>query len=143
MEQNSNLFSNFQYINLENLDYFFEVKNEIFDIASSFSAIEENKLQEKRSHKMEKSVISTMSSKTSKSKLSKKAKKNQQKKKLKEKELDLELSKKDSKNGIYSIKTSTKEKPQKKGGNQKNQKIDEKKQQQIKPGNKKNCGKCC
>ena len=132
MEQNSNLFSNFQYINLENLDYFFEVKNEIFDIASSFSAIEENKLQEKRSHKMEKSVISTMSSKTSKSKLSKKAKKNQQKKKLKEKELDLELSKKDSKNGIYSIKTSTKEKPQKKGGNQKNQKIDEKKQQQIK-----------
>ena len=131
METSSNSCFNLEYINLENLDYFFEIKEEIFDPASSFSAFEENKLQEKKSHKMEKSVISTMSSKTSKSKLSKKAKKNQQKKKLKEKELDLELSKKDSKNGIYSIKP-VKEKPQKKEKNQKNQKIDDKKQQQIK-----------
>ena len=131
METSSNSFFNLEYINLENLDYFFEIKDEIFDPASSFSAFEENKLPEKRSHKMEKSVISTMSSKTSKSKLSKKAKKNQQKKKLKEKELDLELSKKDSKNGIYSIKP-IKEKPQKKEKNQKNQKTDDKKQQQIK-----------
>ena len=75
----------FQYINLDHLDYFFEIKDEIFDPASSFSAFEENKLPEKKSHTMEKSVISTMSSKTSKSKLSKKAKKNQQKKKLKKK----------------------------------------------------------
>ena len=127
----SNPLFTFQYINLEHLDYFFEIKDEIFDPASSFSAFEENKLPEKKNHKMEKSVISTMSSKTSKSKLSKKAKKNQQKKKLKEKELDLELSKKDSKNGIYSIKP-IKEKPQKKEKNQKNQKMEEKKQQLIK-----------
>ena len=131
METNSNSNFNFQYINLEHLDYFFDIKEEIFDPASSFSAYEENKLPEKRSNKIEKSVISNMSSKTSKNKLSKKAKKNQQKKKIKEQELDLELSKKDSKNGIYSIKP-IKEKPQKKEKNQKNQKMEEKKQQQIK-----------
>ena len=108
MESINNNLNTFQYLTLESLDYFFEIKDEIFDPASSFSAIEENKLPEKKNHKMEKSVISTMSSKTSKSKLSKKAKKNQQKKKLKEKELDLELSKKDSKNSIYSIKPAPK-----------------------------------
>ena len=89
METNSNSNFNFQYINLEHLDYFFDIKEEIFDPASSFSAYEENKLPEKRSNKIEKSVISNMSSKTSKNKLSKKAKKNQQKKKIKEQELDL------------------------------------------------------
>ena len=131
METIQTNFNNFQYINLDSLDYFFEIKDDLFDPASSFSAVEENKLPEKRNRKMEKSVISTMSSRTNKSKLGKKGKKNQQKKKLQEKELDLELSKKDSKNSIYSIKP-VKEKPQKKEKNQKSQKAEEKKQQQIK-----------
>ena len=131
METIQTNFNNFQYINLDSLDYFFEIKDDLFDPASSFSAVEENKLPEKRNRKMEKSVISTMSSRTNKSKLGKKGKKNQQKKKLQEKELDLELSKKDSKNSIYSIKP-VKEKPQKKDKNQKSQKAEEKKQQQIK-----------
>ena len=131
METSSNYLYNYQYINLDNLDYFFEIKDEIFDPSSSLSAFEENKLPDKKSNKMEKSVMSNMTNKTSKTKLSKKAKKNQQKKKLKEKELDLQLSKADSKNGIYSIKP-VKEKPQKKEKNQKVQKMEEKKEQQMK-----------
>ena len=129
--QHNNL--NFEYINLESLDYFFEIKEDIFDPSSSVSAIDEVKLPEKKSHKMEKSVISTMTSKTSKSKLSKKAKINQQKKKLKEKEMELELSKKDSKNGIYSIKPVNKEKEKnyKKEKNQRKEKFDEKKKQKM------------
>ena len=118
----------FQYINLNALDYFFEIKDEIFDPSLSLSAYEEHKLPEKKRDKMDKSVISTSSSKTSKNKLSKKAKKNQQKKKMKQKELDLELVKKDSKNGIYSLKP-IKEKDKKKEKNQGKQKMDPQKLQ--------------
>ena len=124
----------FQYIDLNSLDFFFEIKDEIFDPSASVSAIEENKLPEKKRDKLDKSVISTSSSKTSKSKMSKKAKKNQQKKKMKQKEKekeDLELAKKDSKNGIYSLKP-IKEKNQKKDKNQNKQKIDQQKQEIIK-----------
>jgi len=84
---------------------------EIYDISIN------GKLPEKKRDKLDKSVISSSSSKTSKGKLSKKAKKNQQKKKMKQKELDLELTKKDSKNGIYSLKP-IKEKDKKKDKNQ-------------------------
>ena len=121
----------FQYINLNSIDFFFEIKDEIFDPSSSLSAFEENKLPDKKRDKLEKSVMSSTSSKISKNKLLKKAKKNQQKKKMKQKELDLELSKKDSKNGIYSLKP-TKEKDKKKEKNQGKTKIDQQKQQVIK-----------
>ena len=125
----------FQYIDLNSLDFFFEIKEEIFDPSVSVSAFEENKLPEKKRDKLDKSVISNSSSKTSKSKLSKKAKKNQQKKKIKQKEKEkeeLELAKKDSKNGIYSLKP-IKEKDKKKDKNQNKQKIlDQQKQEIIK-----------
>ena len=38
----------FQYINLNALDYFFEIKDEIFDPSISLSSFEENKLPEKK-----------------------------------------------------------------------------------------------
>ena len=85
METIQTNFNNFQYINLDNLDYFFEIKDDLFDPASSFSAVEENKLPEKRNRKMEKSVISTMSSRTNKSKLGKKGKKINKKRNCKKK----------------------------------------------------------
>ena len=69
METSSNYLYNYQYINLDNLDYFFEIKDEIFDPSSSLSAFEENKLPDKKSNKMEKSVMSNMTNKTSKTKL--------------------------------------------------------------------------
>ena len=71
----------FQYIDLNSLDFFFEIKDEIFDPSVSVSAFEENKLPEKKRDKLDKSVISTSSSKTSKSKMSKKAKKKSTKEK--------------------------------------------------------------
>ena len=123
--QDTNLI--FQYINLNFLDYFFDIKEEIFDPSISFSAVEEKKIPEKKKDKLNKSVISNASSKASKGKLSKKAKKNQHKKKMKEKELDLELVKKDSKNGIYSIKP-IKEKDKKKEKNQGKKNFDAQKQ---------------
>ena len=129
--QDTNSF--FQYIDLNTLDFFFEIKNEIFDPSVFVSAVEENKLPEKKRDKLDKSIMSTTSTKSHKGKMSKKAKKNQQKKKMKQNEQqDLDLIKKDSKNGIYSLKP-IKEKDKKKEKNQgKGKNTDAHKQQIIK-----------
>ena len=121
----------FQDINLNSLDYYFEITEDIFDPSVFLSAVEEIKLPDKKRDKLEKSVKSSVSSKSSKMKLSKKAKKNQQKKKMKQKELELELSKKDSKNSIYSIKP-IKENDKKKEKDRGKNKLDAQKQQIIK-----------
>ena len=115
LSQNKNTF---QYINLNSLDFFYEIKTDTFDPSQELSAKPDlNSLLDKKNRKLEKSMnISTISSKSKTSKLSKKAKKNEKKRKIKQKENELELAKKDSKNGIYSIKPQKNEKDKKKQG---------------------------